>query len=337
MQRQQAVTGATLLLLGAVCRPAQVHATEVEGGQSTAQTPPDDVAQKTARAADLYDEAKRHYAQADFVAAARSFLAADDLVPSSEALSSAIASARRAQDHLLVVLAAERAIARGQQDVQLAARARVALVEAETYLARLQVRCAPQPCKVLLNGQPVAAERSHLLPGSYELTAHSTRDAASTPQTVHKAFSAQAGVEYNYVLDVTQPRTPPASAQQPAPGEESQQDRPATSAKPLPAWAFYSGLAVTGVLSGLTIWSGVSTLNAKHDLPSTDSANFATARDDVYDQARRTDWLLAGTVVMAASTAAVGLWGVQWGDERAVQLAGTLRRGGAELRVRGHF
>lgn len=326
---------ARLLLVGAIFSPCSVRATEVKGAQSTADAASDEGMQKTARAADLYDEAKRHYAQADFVAASRSFLAADALVPSSEALSSAIAAARRGRAHLLVVEAAERAIGRAQQDAELAARARVALAEAETYLARLRVRCAPQPCTVVLNGDAVMQENSHLLPGSYELVARAVGESTSRLPMVRKTFAAQAGVEYDYLLDLTEETRPqPAAAQAP---RTSEQDPPVASGKPLPPWVFYTGVAVSGVLAGLTTWSGVSTLNAKNDLPSTASPDYATARDDVYDQAQRTDWLLAGTLVMATSTVAAGLWGVQWDTEQPVEVAGALRRGGAELSVWGHF
>src|SRR5512140_2623548 len=62
------------------------------------------------RAAKAFDEAVKLYERAAYVEAARAFLRADTEAPSADALSNALAAARRANDHLLVVQIATRAL-----------------------------------------------------------------------------------------------------------------------------------------------------------------------------------------------------------------------------------
>src|SRR5688572_13942503 len=59
------------------------------------------------RAANHYDRGVDLFERGQYTAAVTEFLAADELVPSSDALVGAIAAARRSNDHLLVVRAAE--------------------------------------------------------------------------------------------------------------------------------------------------------------------------------------------------------------------------------------
>src|SRR5688572_9355033 len=98
------------------------------------------------KAAEHYDRGVDHFERDQYAAAVKEFLAADELVPSSDALNSAIAAARRSNDHLLVLRASQRAIARESVDPKLAAGAREALTEASRHLARIEASCEPAPC-----------------------------------------------------------------------------------------------------------------------------------------------------------------------------------------------
>lgn len=109
----------------------------------------------------------------------------------------------------------------------------------------------------------------------------------------------------------------------------------APAAKPH-AWAepvFYTGVGVTAVLTGLTIWSGVDTLSARNRLPGTQAEN-----DSVEARAHRTDALLVGTVVAAAGTAYVGLRWVTWGAQsKPVEVAAQVTPTRAFVAVGGRF
>src|SRR5688572_29346752 len=80
-----------------------------------------------AQAARAFDDAVARFEQADYAGAARGFLRADDFAPSTDALHNAIAAATKANDYLLVVTAAERAIARPNERQELVTEAREAL------------------------------------------------------------------------------------------------------------------------------------------------------------------------------------------------------------------
>jgi len=125
----------------------------------------------TRLAADTYDAALAHYERAEYAVAARLFLEADTLHPSPEALSNAIAAARKANDHLLVAHAALRAQERREIAPALAARARQALAQAEIYLSRLELDSAPIGCEMTLDGKHVTSGRHYVLPGSHRVPA----------------------------------------------------------------------------------------------------------------------------------------------------------------------
>jgi hypothetical protein len=93
---------------------------------------------------------------------------------------------------------------------------------------------------------------------------------------------------------------------------------------------FYAGTGVTLVLTGLTVWSGIDTLDAKAKLPGPPGAN-----DRVMARAHRTDALLAATFVAAGATAYIGLRLVDWNTH--TEVATSLGPGAATLTLRGVF
>src|SRR5262245_36216833 len=94
---------AVLVSLGIAARPVRAE---------------DPQASQRQRAAAAFDDAVAKFNRAEFAEAARRFLEADALAPNAGAITNAIAAARRANEHLLVARAAERAIARGDALVE---------------------------------------------------------------------------------------------------------------------------------------------------------------------------------------------------------------------------
>jgi hypothetical protein len=285
----------------------------IAGVLSRAANAADPAAGETAadrdRAAALFDEAVRLSDRAEYERAARRFLEADALSQSSDAVSNAIAAARRANAHLLVAEAANRAVGRQATEPDLAARARVALAEAELRLSRLELSCRPAPCELDLDGGRVPPGRRYVLPGVHVVSA-----VAPSGARAEERLTTSAGVEYVVAVEITPPASAPPEASAGARPAPPLSDRSPTESpprdRPLRPWVFYVGLGTTVVLAGVTTWSGIDALNAKSDLPnpSTKARN-----DDVSGRARRTDWLLGGTLVVAAATAAVGFVWVDWG------------------------
>src|SRR6185503_7588811 len=101
--------------------------------------------------------------------------------------------------------------------------------------------------------------------------------------------------------------------------------------KPLPPALFWIGAGGTAVLAGLTTWSGLDALSAKH------SGDYTQPEiDGINSRARRTNFFLAGTLVVGASTAVAGIWVVDWNSRTSAALT-PLPEGGALLAARGRF
>jgi hypothetical protein len=244
------------------------------------------------RAAAIFDRGVGLFNQAEFEQAARAFLDADRVAPSSQAITNAIAAARRAGAHLLVAEAAQRAIAR---DDPAAPAARAALADAATRLARLELRCDSTPCAVSIDGAIVDASVTYLLPGDHRL--HATGGHASSDE---KALSCVAGATYRVLLHPVpiEASAPPPRALPP----------PATSAG-WPKAVFFAGAGATAVLTGLTIWSGVDAIQARDALPAVPER---AQNDAVLAKARRSDFLFAGAALCGVGTAIAGIAFTDW-------------------------
>lgn len=278
-------------------------------------------------AAQLYDQAVAAYERGKYSEAARAFYEADTVAPSSDALSSALAAARLANDHLMVAQAAERAIARESSDAKLAGDARAALAEAEAHLARVELACQPAPCRVSIDGAEVPAGRIYVLPGTHVFAAQFA-EAGHTEQRE----SLGAGSLYSMTLEA--PRAPVAKEPHAAPpGQTSASasahasDREASAqgrAKPFRPWVFYTGVGLTAALAGVTTWSGIDALSKVGHFKKTRTS---ADRELALDSEHRTDYLLAGTAVVTVLTAVVGLRFVDFGSEHHALVVAPARGG----------
>jgi hypothetical protein len=256
------------------------------------------------RAAELYDRAVAQYETAKYAEAARSFYEADQLSPSSDALSSAIAAARLAHDDLLVARAAQRAVARESSDPKLASDARAALSEAEAHLARVDLSCSPPPCSLSIESNAVEPGRHYLLPGTRVLSA------SFGSERVEQRAALAAGSLYTITLSAA-PKAAPTLA--PKPALVARPPRDVGPTKPLPAWTFYAGAGVSLALAGATIWSGVDALSAVDHYKSTRTTG---DRDAAESSIRRSDLLLAGTVLMTGLTTYAAIAWVDFAGRR---------------------
>ncbi|MCA9598134.1 MAG: hypothetical protein KC776_32705 [Myxococcales bacterium] len=289
-------------------------------------------------AASAFDEGVELFEHARYQEAAKAFLKADAAVPNAEALSNALSAARRANDHLLVATVAKRAVAREATEPDLAARARQALAEASKKLAAIDLACEPTPCTLTLDGATTKAGEAFVLPGNHQLVARGDADAQA-----EESMTLEAGARYRILLhpvkpgetskaaDVAQTRQPAESAPPTRPEAKSEPRRDRVEPRPLsPGW-FYAGAGATALLAGITTWSGLDALSGKRELPSTPTTGQV---DDVRGKVRRTDILLASTVIVGAATAYAGLELVQWGD---ASVSAAVAPGELRLGARGRF
>jgi hypothetical protein len=270
------------------------------------------------KAAQDFDAGVRFFDAAEYPAAARAFLRADQLAPNSEAVANAITSALKTTDHLLVVEAAMRGVARAGDDTALAAKARQALAKARVHLAELELSCAPQPCRLELDGVEAPPGAHFVLPGTHSVIA---RDGEGMLMA-ERSQSFEVGTRYRLELRptpaATEPKENPAASSASPPEEsagaisegrtDAAEAPPPAPATVSPTW-FYVSAGVTAVLAGFTVWSAVDTLSLRSSLgdsaPSGDIERLKRRR-------LRTDLLLGGALLAGGATTYIGLELVDW-------------------------
>lgn len=286
----------------------------------------------TAEAAEAFDRGVKHYEAAEFDLAAKAFARADELVPAPNALKNAIAAARKAGAWLLVTELAERAEARAAESPDVAASAREALSEARRKLARVDLKCVPEPCALALDGEKVEPGLRWMLPGNRVV-----RATAEGGARAEERLRLEADTLYRVVLHPVAAGAAPIAAQvSKAPQSQSSEPPPkdrADERRPLSPTVFYIGVAASGALAAATIWSGFDAVNAKNDLPDDPSSS---ETDAVRSKVLRTDLLLAGTVVLSGLTAYAGLSLVEWDSGRASAAIVPIE-GGAFANVEARF
>jgi hypothetical protein len=293
--------------------PAATPAVKTSSGSGGTTISPAD----RAKAAAAYDRGLRLFDAARYQEAARAFVEADQLVPNSEVLSSAMAAARKANEHLLVLEIAERALAREASDPKLAGAARAALSEAEAHLARVELGCEPAPCSLMIEGEQADGGRHYLLPGTHLFTA----TYAPPTERVDQRASLEAGSLYR--ISLVARRAPPVQGEasrapvRPVPNAAVQPQArlaPETPGrKPLKPWQLYAAGGVTIVLGGITVWSGLDALSrVDHYKATRASGDRSSARESI----RRTDWLLVGTALAAAVSTFAAVRLVDFGPDK---------------------
>lgn len=291
--------------------------------------------EQTAAAA-RFDAGVQAYKQADYARAAEAFLAADALLPSARALSNALAAARRAGLSLLVARAAERSLAR--QGVSKADRktAEEALAETSPKLARLEIVCATPGCALQIDGVPANISGSYVLPGAHRISAESH---AALDLNCEAGQLCRGELKPSPVPSPTEAAATMATSSEPNPGTLPPTEKAHRETQP--RWKRRLPLAVlisTGggalVLAALATWSGVEALDAKreYDADDPDSPSW----NHVKKLAHRSDYFLAGSIVLAGAAAATAIWWVDWDAYSRSQLA-ILPEGGATLTTRRRF
>lgn len=201
---------------------------------------------------------------------------------------------------------------------------------AEQALARITFRLSdPTRERVELDNAPIALSRQGELsvdPGSHHVRVVSNssvvldQDLELSPG---ERVELRVGERSRRIDVVVVPDAAPvgtAALKTPAPAPLPAPVPPSSSSLS-PVW-FYSAAGATAVLGGLTVWSGLNTKGAhddyERDLPTLSQAQADERVRDGHSRERRTNLLLAGSIVCGAGTAVLGLWLVDFsGKQRA--------------------
>jgi tetratricopeptide (TPR) repeat protein len=202
-----------------------------------------------------------------------------------------------------------------ESDKELRARAEREQKSAEQALARVTFRLSdPKRERVELDGAGVelgAPGELALDPGSHHVRVISNSsvvldqdlDLSPGERVELRVGERSRRIDVVVVPDAAPPKAAARKAQ-PVPV-------PPARAK-LPRAYFYAGMGATVVLGGITLWSGLDTNSAHDDYERDrfrlDRSELQARLNDGHALERRTNLLLAGTLVAGAGTAVLGIW-----------------------------
>jgi tetratricopeptide (TPR) repeat protein len=287
-------------------------------------------------AAEAFDLGRQAYKDGRYTEAAEQFEHADSSAPSSTALELAIRSRDKAGDLDRAGTLASLALALYPDDENIQKIAPDVVSRAGASMFELNVTCK-EPCeladgKQTVHGNAARTRTVFLGPGQ-----HSLRAGFSGGKTESKSVDAVAGG--SGTLDFSGPKAEvDEGAEAPPPEEPKEQPAQPEDQPKSNGWSptiFWAGVGATAVAGGVTIWSGIDTVNN----PGADKVKATCAKGDtncdLYKQGRskqtRTNVLLGVTGGLALATGLIGAIAVEWGPP-SVPGADEGRNGKAHVR-----
>lgn len=275
-------------------------------------------------AAEAFDRGREAYKTEDWVAAAEQFERADAQAPSPTALEYAIRSRDKAGQPDRAATLAALALNRYPEDANLGKLATELLERVRPGLFELSVGCA-EPCDLAVGGK--------IIPGSADT--QRTIFLAEGKHTIRAGFSGGRGDSHEVEAVVgtraqitfeaaaappvaATPAEPVADEPPPTPPPPSDQGKNRSGWSPTVFWV---GAGLTGVLAGVTTWSGIDTLNnpGKDKVKAECGANDTSC--DLYQEGlahqKRTNILIGVTAGVGVATALIGILATDWGGSEA--------------------
>ena len=270
------------------------------------------------RARAAYDRGVRAHAAQNHLAAARAFSEADALAPSPASLEAALESAMRADDAPLGAELVDRAEGRAT-DAGVARSLAAAKKRFAGRTGKIKVDCrGAAPCLASVDGIAANARKTiYVLAGPHDVVVQRNERLEKLVDVKADTTAIVGGAE---PVGVSAPVEPPP----PPPPVTPIEATPGIS----PIW-FFAGLGLTAVAGVFTIGSGVDASHEHDTFASQGCAPGATGpRPASCDQQSadgksaqlRTNVLLGTTAVLAAATAAVGIFVVRWNGDHSARL-----------------
>lgn len=308
-------------------------------------------AQDVAAAANAFARAQKAELAGDHAAAAELYELADSLAPAPEALRSALKARKAAGDLPAAAVLAEELVRRHPDEKRSKELADATLSEAKEKLMRYEVKCAPRPCSVIVDGAAAGTEakETHILyiePGKHEIGA-SFGTLQADPQSIDGDAGSTGSLSFAAPPEPTRPRGAPGAGSS-ASGVSAAGDFGADAglsqpSSGLPPWMFVTGAVVTVGLGAVSVWSGLDVLNAHDDYKG------AKRTDQTYqegrDKEKRTNILIGATAAAGVVTGVLAIF-TNWGGNTSSAAAHNPYRlrtgalwtpGGGALNVEGRF
>jgi tetratricopeptide (TPR) repeat protein len=287
--------GAILALLSAV---RTGHAQGVPAGPPT----PPSASDERLVARDEYGLGKAAFEAGDYLRAGRLFLDAYRHTPHHDALWNAARAYELAGEKARAANLYSQYLAIAPPDARDRDRATAARKDLGASLGRLDIHGHVTDIKV--DDVPVEGTSVYVEPGQHLVRGRTAGG------YVERVESVQAGAVASVVLEGAPPAPAPPSTPTPAavpppvvPAEPSR--------KPLSPYFFYGSLGLTALAGGLTIASGVDTLETKAAFQNSGSTSLTDYNDGEYKEGR-TNVLFWTTAGLAVVTTAVALFLVDW-------------------------
>ena len=265
--------------------------------------------QKVQAAADEFDEGTRLFKRKEYEDAAAHFESADRFAPSPAAVGNAIRARYAAKQYARAATLALQATARYPDDKGVAEVAQKALKGADANLHRIDVACDPA-CTLLVDGKVASADEvasysMYVDPGKHALVAGWSGDRSKTTQ-IDASKGGTQKLDLKAPPEPKKAAPPPSASAAPLASASSTTPPPVEEeAKPIPSWVTLSGVGLTVVLAGVSIWSGLDTKAN----PGPDAVRAACQRHDpscntLFDEGKSKE---TRTNVLFGVTAGVGV------------------------------
>lgn len=308
-------------VLGAALFVALTASAAVGTRRAWAQTAPAASAEDRRQAAKDFAEGDRAFKDGDFRQAAESFERAYHRVPHHSALWNAARAWHRAGELARAANLYARYLREAPPNARDRNSAQRAVNDLSTRLARLEIHATDDIGSLKLDGEPLDARSVFVTPGAHVVEGR-TRD----DRPVREAQTVEPGDVVSIALAppaVLAPKEPP-----PAP----------PAAHPAHGWSpiiVYFGGALTLALAGITVWSGIDTLQQKDAFDRSPTQNNL---DVGRQKESRTNVLIAATSGVAALTALTAFVLVDWHGAGSHEGASVqLGAGPGSLVLRGGF
>lgn len=281
-------------------------------------------------AAEAFDKGREAYKAEEYVEAAEQFEKADNNAPSPAAIELAIRSRDKAGELDRAATLASLALKRHPDDQNLLKLAGDLAKRARPTLFELTATC-DQPCDLTINGKLVhgAPDTQRLLyvaPGALTV-----RAGWSDNRSDSKQLQAEAGAQGEVIFAAPPPAVAPSASKapepastEPTPSANPQKDE--GEAKKSSGWSptvFYVGVGLTAVLGGITVWSGIDTVNnpgadrVKKECGALMQGEDCALYKEGLSKQRRTNVLIGVTAGVGVGTALIGLLATDFSGGKA--------------------
>jgi hypothetical protein len=275
-----------------------------------------------------FNRGRESYRAGEFVEAAEHFESADGHAPNDKVLELAISARDKAGNEDRAATLAQLGLETYPNSERLKKVAAPLVDKARAELVQVTIECS-EACTLLdgtriVHGVPAERRIIFLTPGD-----HTMRAGWSDERTLSQNVTGAAGESSS--LTFTAPPVPkketPLGASAGATGQDlGAGPSPLRVLNPL---YFYIGAGATAVLGGVTIWSGIDTVNN----PGKDKVRDACQRgltscDSLYNQGKsaelRTNLLIGATSLVGAATAVVGIFFTDWNGKKKTDETATI-------------